>query len=109
MITRRGLLAGILGACAAPAIVHNPMRIWVPRADEAWGIRYLDLNGDFQRLQDAMNEARRQMVELTACPPMIIGQIDRFTFYESPALPADTWRVVQPVPRPAIKRPHRRW
>lgn len=28
---RRGFLAGILAAGMAPAIVHNPMKIWVPK------------------------------------------------------------------------------
>jgi hypothetical protein len=31
VISRRGLLGGILSACVAPTIVHNPMRLWVPR------------------------------------------------------------------------------
>jgi hypothetical protein len=30
---RRGFLAGILAAGVAPAIVHNPMKIWVPKQD----------------------------------------------------------------------------
>ena len=30
---RRGFLAGILAAGVAPAIVHNPMKIWVPRQE----------------------------------------------------------------------------
>jgi hypothetical protein len=71
-LTRRGLLAGILGACVAPAIVHNPMRIWVPREDETWGIRYLDLNGDHSRLQEVLNNAMRDAAELTAFPRIAI-------------------------------------
>ena len=41
-LTRRGLLLGILAAGAAPAIVHNPMRIWVPKEPEAWGFRVIN-------------------------------------------------------------------
>lgn len=39
MISRRGFLgglAGILAASAAPAIVHRPMKIWVPKEKDVY-------------------------------------------------------------------------
>lgn len=32
-VSRRGFLAGILALGAAPAIVHNPMKVWVPNTE----------------------------------------------------------------------------
>jgi hypothetical protein len=99
MITRRGLLAGILAAGAAPAIVRNPMRIWVPRPpDEAWGFRLLQIDPNMVDLQEALIRQVRAMADqmnLANNPPMIIGQIDRVTIYVSPNLPADPGRVVR--------------
>ncbi len=62
-ITRRGLLAGILGACAAPAIIHNPMRLWVPsRPSEgyAWW-------------NDALIAQKWQEAYLASSPPFTVG------------------------------------
>lgn len=74
MITRRGLLAGILAAGAAPAIVRNPMRIWVPRPpDEAWGFRLPLIDPDMVDLQEALN---RQM-HLACNPPLVWVRVDR--------------------------------
>lgn len=55
MITRRGLLAGILAAGAAPAIVASPMRIWAPRYACGGVVRALpnlNLGYSFETIQD---------------------------------------------------------
>lgn len=76
MITRRGLLAGILAAGAAPAIVRNPMRIWVPRTvEEGWGVRLL-IDPDVVDLQEALNRQMRRALDninLACNPPMVVG------------------------------------
>lgn len=79
---RRGFLAGILAAGVAPAIVHNPMKIFVPKQDIVLSrtrrgltssIIYLDEVGFFntppiwdpelevQQIQDQIVEKIRQM------------------------------------------------
>ena len=74
MITRRGLLAGILGAGIAPAIVHNPMRLWVPKQELAssgdwYGFmlrRGGPLGGDLISLEQYMREFERVMSDYLA-------------------------------------------
>lgn len=74
MITRRGLLAGILAAGAAPAIVTNPMRIWVPRpVEEALGFVFPPIN---PVLHEAYNQTMRAMLDqmnLACRPPIVVG------------------------------------
>jgi hypothetical protein len=111
MLTRRGLLAGILGACVAPAIVHNPMRLLV-RSDEiqlpqwfGWDIGRP--GGD----ESAIATLERNPDGIINLVRMEIGQIDRFTIHVSPLLPPDQWLVAQPRPTPrhVKKRPSTRW
>lgn len=77
MITRRGLLAGILAAGAAPAIVTNPMRIWVPRpVEESWGVRLPLYDPDMVDLQEALNRQMRRALDninLACNPPIVVG------------------------------------
>jgi len=67
---RRGFLAGILAAGVAPAIVHNPMKIFVPKQEiqraglgliESMTIRHgwkdLDVNSSYARLETVFGEA----------------------------------------------------
>lgn len=69
MIKRRGLLLGILSAGMAPAIVHNPMKIFVRKPNisdiystnlckeivDPWGMSTLDMN-EFIKSQIALRE-----------------------------------------------------
>lgn len=70
MIKRRGLLLGILSAGMAPAIVHNPMKIFVRKPDifadiymsnlckeivDPWGVSTRDMN-EFIKSQIALRE-----------------------------------------------------
>lgn len=79
-ITRRGLLAGILGACAAPAIVHSPMKLWVPKTLAGYfECDYVaSVRGDcilMPRGVAAILSAQLEAAELTACPPLLVGEI----------------------------------
>ncbi len=80
MITRRGLLAGILAAGAAPAIVTNPMRIWVPRpVEESWGVRLPLYDPDMVDLQEALNRQMRRALDninLACNPPLVWVGVD---------------------------------
>lgn len=132
MITRRGLLAGILGACAAPAIVHNPMRIWVPRpigesisgiwtqrlAEKFWQMDMEEaLNASFPPLIISPSIARMVLdaspADLAAAGVTLrrgeVGRIDDgFSIGSVGGFEIHEARQLAP-PRPAIKRPHRRW
>jgi hypothetical protein len=70
MTTRRGFLAGILAAAAAPAIVHNPMRLWVPRREIA--IAPFPFAGD-PALFDAMKWAQATIDQLCGMPGIVVG------------------------------------
>lgn len=72
MITRRGLLAGILAAGAAPAIVREPMRIWVPPPFESWGTRFAGLS-ELQELYNRQMRAMLEEVRLACNPPAVVG------------------------------------
>ena len=78
---RRGFLAGILAAGMAPAIVHNPMKIWVPKQGiQTWGpkIKNSGISGAYmgeaipsiengfaaQSVQDAVAAIRKEVQAL---------------------------------------------
>ena len=78
MITRRGLLAGILGAGIAPAIITNPMKLWVPpkRTIKLMRSDYGRTMGieppEMQRLRNARMRAMLDNVALAASPPLVM-------------------------------------
>jgi hypothetical protein len=79
MTSRRGFLAGILAAAAAPAIVHNPMRLWVPRRELVIepGLYSFPFGGDPAQLLEIHAQFRRGMLDnvgLAANPRMVVGR-----------------------------------
>ena len=67
---RRGFLAGILAAGMAPAIVHNPMKIFVPRQGiQVWGPKVSFIGDSILYYTDVVNpsaEGRRRMAQYIA-------------------------------------------
>jgi hypothetical protein len=97
---RRLFLGGLAASIAAPALVARANIM--PVRSIAGDFQPFPFRGgtEFDRLLEALEHWQREIARLTACPPLIsgeLGQIERFNIITSSVLPprfvgVRTWR-----------------